>query len=371
MSSADLVALLLCGDVMTGRGIDQILPRPSDPRLCESYAASAADYVGLAERAHGPIPRPVAPAYVWGAALEALARARPDLGTVNLETAVTTSDDCVAKGVNYRMHPANVACLAAAGIDCCVLANNHVLDWGRAGLVETLATLEGAGIRTAGAGCDRAAAAAPAVLEAAGKGRVLVFAYGTAGSGIPPDWAAEADRPGINYLAEPSMDAAHRIAEAVSAVRRPGDVVVVSVHWGGNWGYQVPEAQRRFAHRLIDAGAADVIHGHSSHHAKAIEVYRDRLILYGCGDVLNDYEGIGGYQEYRGDLALMYLARIVAGTGELAGLTLMPFRMRKFSLERPPAEDIAWLASVLGRECRRFGTRIAARDGYDLVLGWD
>ena len=371
MSSTDLVALLLCGDIMTGRGVDQILARPSDPRLCESYAASAADYVGLAERAHGPIPRSVTPAYVWGAALEALARARPDLGIVNLETAVTTSDDCVAKGVNYRMHPANVGCLAAAGIDCCVLANNHVLDWGRAGLVETLATLEGAGIRTAGAGRDRAAAAAPAVLEAAGKGRVLVFAYGMAGSGVPPDWAAEADRPGINYLAEPSVDAAHRIAEAVSAVRRPGDVVVVSIHWGGNWGYQVPEAQRRFAHRLIDAGAADVIHGHSSHHAKAIEVYRDRLVLYGCGDVLNDYEGIGGYQEYRGDLALMYLARIVAGTGELAALTMTPFRIRKFTLERPPEDDIAWLLEVIERECRRFGTRIAARDGYDLVLGWD
>jgi len=174
----ELVTLFLCGDVMLGRGIDQILPHPGDPRLYEPAVASATTYVELAERAHGPILRSVDFAYVWGEALEALRDAAPDLRIINLETSITRSADAVAKGINYKMDPDNAACLSAAGIDACVLANNHVLDWGRTGLLETLATLERLGVKSAGAGRDAAAAEAPAVLPVPGRGRVLVFAFG-------------------------------------------------------------------------------------------------------------------------------------------------------------------------------------------------
>ena len=135
--------LFLCGDVMTGRGIDQVLPVPCKPQLFEHWARSAVDYVELAERASGPIGRGQDAAYPWGHGLEVLREQRPAARMINLETAVTTSEDAQpGKGIHYRMNPANVACLTSAGIDCCVLANNHVLDWGRAGLEETLATLE-------------------------------------------------------------------------------------------------------------------------------------------------------------------------------------------------------------------------------------
>ncbi len=77
--------------------------------------------------------------------------------------------------------------------------------------------------------------------------------------------------------------------------------MVVSIHWGGNWGYGIPGEQRQFAHRLIDQAGVDVVHGHYSHHAKGIEVYHDKLILYGCGDFLNDYEGISGQERFRGE----------------------------------------------------------------------
>jgi poly-gamma-glutamate capsule biosynthesis protein CapA/YwtB (metallophosphatase superfamily) len=177
--SLTAVTLFLCGDVMTGRGIDQILPHPSRPQLYEAYMRSALSYVTLAERVTGPIRRPVDFPYIWGDALAELNRIQPDVRIVNLETAVTTSEDAWPdKAIHYRMHPANVPCLTAAKIDCCVLANNHVLDWGRRGLLETLAVLHQAGIRTAGAGRNRSEAAAPAVIELPGKGRVLVFACG-------------------------------------------------------------------------------------------------------------------------------------------------------------------------------------------------
>src|SRR4030095_10058684 len=123
---------------MTGRGIDQVLPRPSRPELHEDYIRSALDYVELAERAHARAPRPVTVCSVWGALLSGLESRSPDCRVVNLETSVTTSEQAAPKGINYRMHPANVPCLAAAKIDCCVLANNHVLDWGASGLRETL-----------------------------------------------------------------------------------------------------------------------------------------------------------------------------------------------------------------------------------------
>jgi poly-gamma-glutamate synthesis protein (capsule biosynthesis protein) len=133
------VTLFLCGDVTTGRGIDQILPHPGEPQLFETCMRSALGYVELAERASGPISRPVDFAYIWGDALATLERLRPDVRIVNLETAVTVADDAwPGKRIHYRMHPGNLPCLTAAKIDCCVLANNHVMDWGRGGLVETL-----------------------------------------------------------------------------------------------------------------------------------------------------------------------------------------------------------------------------------------
>jgi poly-gamma-glutamate synthesis protein (capsule biosynthesis protein) len=365
------MTLFLCGDVMTGRGIDQILPHPGDPVLHAGYATSALDYVALAERANGPIPRPAAFAYVWGDALAEWARIAPDLRIVNLETAVTTRDDWQrGKGIHYRMHPANVPCLTAAGIDCCVLANNHVLDWGYAGLAETLETLRRAGLQRAGAGRDRAEAAAPAVLSVAGKGRVLVFAYGAQSSGIPSEWAAAAGVPGVNLLPDLSSASLQQIAPQVEAVKRPADVVVASIHWGGNWGYAVPTAHQRFARGLIDRCGVDVVHGHSSHHPLGIEVYRGRPILYGCGDFLNDYEGIAGYEAYRGDLSLMYFLEVDPASGTLSRLRMIPMQTRRFRLNRASAADSRWLRSVLDREGQPLGSRVEAGPGSSLALRW-
>ncbi len=367
--TADL-KLFLCGDVMTGRGVDQVLPHPSDPRLCERYVKSALGYLELAERANGPIPKPVDFAYVWGDALAELERARPDARIINLETSVTTSGDCAPKGVNYRMHPENVGCIEAAEIDCCVLANNHVLDWGQAGLLETLDSLHHAGIKTAGAGRSGDEAAAPAIIEIADKGRVIVFSLGSPTSGIPRSWAAAAGRPGVNLLDRLSARSLRRIARQVGEVKRANDIVVASIHWGGNWGYEIPEEQRSFAHMLIDEAGVDLVHGHSSHHAKGIEVYRDKLILYGCGDFLNDYEGISGYEEYRGDLSLMYFARIDSASGSLLGLEMTPLQIRNFRLERASRRDSRWLQEVLNREGRALGTHVQPSEDDGLSLRW-
>jgi poly-gamma-glutamate synthesis protein (capsule biosynthesis protein) len=326
--------------------------------------------VELAEQANGPVARPVDFAYIWGEALAELDRVRPDLRIINLETAVTTSENHRPKGINYRMNPANIPCITAAGIDCCVLGNNHVLDWGYPGLIETLETLEDAGIRTAGAGRYREQAEAPAILEVSNGGRVIVFSFGDASSGIPRDWAPSPGSPGVNLLPDLSDGTADSIVEQVLGVRQPGDVVVASIHWGENWGYEIPRRQRAFAHALIDGAGVDIVHGHSSHHAKGIEVYRGKPILYGCGDFLDDYEGIGGNEKYRDDLVLMYFPGIDPESGRLVEFGMTPLQIRNFRLNRPTREDTAWLREVLDRESRALGARIEAADKGRFALRW-
>ena len=353
--------LFLCGDVMTARGIDQVLPHPSDPALHEGHADSALGYVRLAEERNGPIPRPADAGYIWGDALAELEHAAPAARIVNLETAVTASDDWLPKGINYRMHPANVACLTAARIDCCALANNHVLDWGAAGLLETLASLHAAGLKTAGAGADRAGAEAPAVLPLESGERLLVFSFGTESSGIPAAWAAGAHAPGVDFLPSLSAAAVARLAQRVRSAAAPGDLVIASIHWGANWGYEVADAERHFAHQLIEHAGVDLVHGHSSHHPKAIEVHRGKLILYGCGDFINDYEGIRGREAFRGDLGLMYFPTLEAGSGRLLSLELVPTQMVRFRVTRAGTADGRWLCGRLERESRRFGVRTGMR----------
>lgn len=198
---------------------------------------------------------------------------------------------------------------------------------------------------------------------------MAVFAFGERSSGIPRDWAAGLDTPGVDLLADFSDRTLAGLAERVRSARRAGDILVASIHWGGNWGYATTAAERSFAHRLVNIGF-DVVHGHSSHHPKAIEVYRDRLILYGCGDFLNDYEGISGHEEYRGDLSLMYLPTLCAATGRLNGLRLVPFKIARFQLHRTSTADAAWLQGRLSVESQPFGVTIALDSDGALLAQW-
>lgn len=370
MTRLRTVRLFVSGDVMTGRGIDQILPHPSDPRLFEPYMRSALEYVALAEGVSGPIPRRADFDYVWGDAGEALSRMRPHARIVNLETAVTASEDAdPGRGIHYRMHPANIPCLTAAGIDCCVLANNHTLDWGRRGLAETLQALHAAGLASAGAGRDETRAAAPAQIEIPG-GRVLVYGLAFPSSGAPAQWKARRARSGINWFAGPSASTVAALGRRIRLDRRPDDLVVASLHWGGNWGYGVPAAKREFAHQLIERAGVDLVHGHSSHHPRGIEVHRGKAILYGCGDLINDYEGIGGYESYRPELCLMYFPALAAGSGELLDMTLVPMRMRRFRLQKASAGECAWLRTRMDRECARWAVRVVPAEDGALALQW-
>lgn len=366
--AAGQLTLFLCGDVMTGRGVDQILPHPGDPRLWESYVRDARTYVRLAEELNGPIPRSVDFSWPWGAALETLRDVAPDVQLINLETAITRSDDAaVRKPVLYRMNPQNLPCLSVASPDACALANNHVLDFGHRGLAETLDSLSSAGIAAAGAGRDTSQAKRPAVIDVEGGGRVIIFSFGAGSSGIPPSWAATGSRPGVDFLPDLSEATAAEVVDRVRQVKRPGDTVVASIHWGSNWGYDIPSEQVEFAHRLIDDGV-DVVHGHSSHHPRPIECYRGKLILYGCGDFIDDYEGITGHGEYRDDLRLLYFASVEAATGRLVQLRMTPMQARQMRLQHASSEDAEYLRDVLDQISHPYGARVDLTSDGTLYL---
>src|SRR6266568_4196731 len=336
--------LFLCGDVMTGRGIDQALPHPVNPVLYEPYIRDAHAYVDLAEAANGPIQRPVSFDYIWGDALQELEHLAVDLRIVNLETAITSAEtQWPDKEIHYRMHPQNIGCLTAARI-------SH-----------------------AGAGNNANEAFTPAILNVAGKGRVLFFSFGSTTSGVLTEWRASDTRAGVNLLNDLSEETASRIADAMrqftSGDQQRGDLLIASIHWGSNWGYEIQREQIAFAHRLIDEGIA-IVHGHSSHHVRALEVFKDRLILYGCGDFLTDYEGISGYERFRGDLALMYFVDVDPQSGQLVSARLVPVQMRRFRLQRISATDTKWLCNLLNDLGKESGTGARLEGDNGLMLEW-
>ena len=348
----------MCGDVMLGRGIDQILPHRGDPVLEEGYVTDAGQYVALAESLNGPIARPVDFAWPWGESLQVLDDVAPEARIINLETSITrNSEFAPGKAVHYRMSPANVPTLSALHPSVCALANNHVLDFGRAGLDETLDTLTAAGLRAAGAGTDAQRARAPAAIPIQGGGRLLVLSCGLASSGIPPEWAASPTRSGVNLLPALTDAVAAELTAQLSGQKQPGDLVVVSVHWGSNWGYDVAPEQRRFAHALIDGGV-DIVHGHSSHHARPVEIYRDKLVVYGCGDFVNDYEGISGYEGFRDDLRVMYFASLDPASGVLLYLRMAVMKTHRLSLRHASRSDVQWLQGVLDHVSREYSARV-------------
>jgi poly-gamma-glutamate capsule biosynthesis protein CapA/YwtB (metallophosphatase superfamily) len=367
----EALTLFLCGDVMLGRGVDQILPHPGNPMLYERSVRDARTYVDLAVHTNGRIRQPVDWSWPWGDALELLAYAECDARIINLETSITTSDDYVpGKAVHYRMNPANVQALAAIQPDVCVLANNHVLDFGPRGLLETLDVLAASGLQVTGAGRSLQEARLPAIIPITRTGtRVLVFAFGSHSSGVPYEWRATENSAGVHVVTELTDAAADELCRHVREMLEPGDLAVVSAHWGSNWGYRVPTDHVSFAHRLIDGGI-HLVHGHSSHHPRPLEVYRGKLILYGCGDLVDDYEGIRGHDQYRDDLRLLYLPRLDLLSGNLLDLQMAPLQTRQMRLHLASGRDARWLRTTLSKASRRFGSRIDLGSEGLLNLRW-
>ena len=94
------------------------------------------------------------------------------------------------------------------------------------------------------------------------------------------------------------------------------------------------------------------------------------MILYGCGDLITDYEGITGYEAYRGDLGLMYFPTVDSDTGRLVRLEMIPTEMRRFRINRAVDADARWLGNVLTHHGQEFGTSAGMGDAGRVTLRW-
>lgn len=220
--------------------------------------------------------RQVNPEYIFGTVLPLMQNC--DAVIANLEAALTHSESAVTKVFNFKSDPAHVKCLKIANIQAVNLANNHVLDYSQKGLLETLNTLEKAGITYVGAGKNSHEAKEIKVLHVRDC-KIALLGY----TDNEPGWIATENRPGTNFITIGTD-----IASDIAAAKKAADIVIVSLHWGPNMVERPPETFIRFAHHLIDQGV-DVIHGHSAHIFQGVEVYKNRYILYDCGDFVDDY----------------------------------------------------------------------------------
>lgn len=180
------------------------------------------------------------------------------------------------KQFTFRVHPEKVKLMQAMGIDLVTLANNHALDYGRDAMLDTIDTLDHAGIRHVGAGKNLAEARKPAIVELNGR----TFAFIGATRVYPEaDWAAGTDSAGMFS----AYDGGAALAEEVKAVKQQADFVIAYVHWGIEREEMPNEVQKSIAHRLVDAGA-DLVVGAHPHVLQGLEYYQGVPIAYSLGN---------------------------------------------------------------------------------------
>ena len=297
-------------------------------------------------------------AYPWGDLLPLLREA--DLFFINLECAPTAGrepwHDGDYKAFYFRAEPAAVQTLQAAGVDFASLANNHAMDFGAQGLLDTCRILDEAGIAHAGAAEDIGSARVPARLKAPGA-RLAVVAF----ADHPMGWAASAGRPGINYVeVSQNPEDFAPVARALAEAREGADFVIFSIHWGPNMRSRPTRDFRQFARRVVEGGA-DLFWGHSAHLVQGIEDWKGRPILYDTGDFVDDY-AVG---PERNDLSALFLVEI--GAGMVERIKLVPVSIDNMQVNLAHDAERALFAPRMRDLCEEMGTKLT-ESGARLVV---
>lgn len=309
--------LLFVGDIMLGRLVNEML-------------------------------KSMPPIYPWGNTLPVFRTS--DLRIGNLECVLSDRGEPwsrTPKTFHFRADAKNGECLTAAGFDFLSLANNHALDYEYEALLDMLATLDKAGIHHAGAGADASEALRPALLSAGGS-TIAFIAF----TDNEPDWEATEQRPGIYFVPLDRADErALHLFELITKTKNTADLVIVSAHWGSNWGYQPEPGHVPFARMLVDSGA-DIVLGHSCHVFRGAEIYRERLILYSTGDFVDDY---AVDELERNDESFIF---VVETEGKrITGLTLHPTVISHMQARLASPRDAVIIARRMQRLCERLGTQ--------------
>ena len=315
--SARPLRLLLGGDAMLGRGVDAAIAR------------HGVDWPLAALRPH---------------------LAGADLVAVNLECAITAADtwyEGPPKAFYFRARLAAAELLRRAGVGLCTLANNHALDAGAAGLLDTLDILRAHDIACVGAGVDADAAWAPVVLDVAGQ-RLGVLAC----CDHQADFAAGPDRPGIAYLDLTDSAQVDVLLGRVRHLAAAVDHAIVALHWQPNWVPTVGPDYRALAGHLIEAGAR-LVWGHSPHHFLGVQWFGPAAVLYSTGGLIDDYAVDA---EFRNDRQLLF--EISLAPGGVQRVRALPLRLDLARTVPADGADRAWIVSRFAAQCAEHGSQV-------------
>lgn len=341
------------GDVMLGRLIDQLLPPPATTKTPHNpNATTDPDTFKKASNLISSYPALKSYSYSspWGTTLPLLQRdSEMNLNLLNLETAVTDSSTrWPDKAFNFRMHPVNIPVLLEGGADYVNLANNHVLDFGVTGLRDTLRAVGSVGVEYSGVAIEKGQEVLPAALHlprsAAGGGKDGYTVHVYSASDHPREWGSVSDvgfhlidysastRKRLRTLLSPNHTAT---SDTNNKTEKPA-LRIFSIHWGPNYIWHPHGKIKSLAHFLVDECGIDIVHGHSAHHVQGVEARNGKLILYGCGDFVDDYRL---NKEFRNDLSAVWRVSVrespggVAGAGgqlKLEKLEIFPTRVQGF-----------------------------------------
>lgn len=278
-----------------------------------------------------------------------------DLTIINLECAITSSLDQwpgERKAFYFGAPPQAIESLTGAGVDMVSLANNHALDFGVEGLLDTFATLRSHGVRSAGAGINLAEALAPAIIDCNGV-RFGMAAF----CDHQVDFAAGENVPGIAWIDfnnEPAVEAAWRNAlERLKAAAV--NWTILSLHWGPNMVSRPSAKFRRLAHAAIDMGW-QILFGHSAHVFHGIEIYRGCPIIYAAGDLVDDYHVDA---EFRNDHQLLF--EVVLTRDVLHRIFLYPVFIDDCRTQHASAEQAEYILPQMSALCEEMRT-VVQRD---------
>jgi len=288
------------------------------------------------------------PTYPWGNTLPVFRTS--DLRIGNLECVLSDRGapwDRTPKTFHFRTDAKNKECLLAAGFNFLSLANNHALDFEHAALLDMLDLLNTAGVRHGGAGADAAQASQPALFSAGGTTTAFI-----AFTDNEPEWEAADHQPGVHFVPLDQTDErAIHLFDLIRETKTKADLVVVTAHWGSNWGYRPEAGHVPFARMLIDSGA-DIVLGHSCHVFRGIEIYSERLILYSTGDFVDDY-AIDELE--RNDESFIFV--VETDGSRITGLTLHPTVISNMQARLASPRDAVAIAERMQRLCASLGTQ--------------
>lgn len=294
------------------------------------------------------------PAYPWGNTLSILQNA--DLRICNLECVLSDIGkpwSSTPKVFHFRTDEKNVKTLQIAEINIVSIANNHVLDYEYEAMQRMLDILDKQGIPHAGTGKNIKEASTPAFCQIKDQ-KIALIAF----TDNEPGWAAQENLPGVLYVPTDINDRRmQNLLKQIENVRNEADFLIVSAHWGSNWGYDPPPEHVSIAHAMIDAGA-DLIFGHSAHVFRGVEIYKNRPIIYSSGDFIDDY---AVDEIEKNDESFIFVLEIEKDSSKLY---LYPTCIDQFQANLAPKDRQKAILSKMESLCKGLGSHLKCYSNY-------